>query len=39
MKRAGPSTLAALEPLLVRLRALPGLVERTPGPNPPMSCL
>jgi len=31
MKHAGPDTLAALAPLLARLRALPGLVERTPG--------
>jgi hypothetical protein len=31
MKHAGSATLRTLEPLLVRLRALPGLVERTPG--------
>jgi hypothetical protein len=31
MKHAGPDTLAALAPLLQRLRALPGMVERTPG--------
>jgi hypothetical protein len=31
VKHAGPDTLAALAPLLARLRALPGLVERTPG--------
>ena len=31
MKHAGPATLLALEPLLARVRALPGLVERTPG--------
>jgi hypothetical protein len=31
MKHAGPDTLHALAPLLARLRALPGLVERTPG--------
>jgi hypothetical protein len=31
MKHAGPDTLATLAPLLERLRALPGLVERTPG--------
>lgn len=31
MKHAGPDTLATLAPLLARLRALPGLVERTPG--------
>ena len=31
MKHAGIATLQALEPLLVRLRMLPGLVERTPG--------
>jgi hypothetical protein len=31
MKHAGPDTLQALAPLLARLRALPGLVERTPG--------
>ena len=31
MKHAGPATLQALEPLLARVRALPGLVERTPG--------
>jgi hypothetical protein len=31
MKHAGPDTLAALAPLLDRLRALPGLTERTPG--------
>ena len=31
MKHAGPDTLATLAPLLDRLRALPGLVERTPG--------
>jgi hypothetical protein len=31
MKHAGPGTLATLAPLLARLRALPGLVERTPG--------
>ena len=31
MKHAGPQTLQSLAPLLVRLRALPGLVERTPG--------
>lgn len=31
MKHAQANTLAALEPLLHALRALPGLVERTPG--------
>ena len=31
MKHAGPATLQTLEPLLARLRALPGLVERSPG--------
>ena len=31
MKHAGPDTLQALAPLRARLRALPGLVERTPG--------
>jgi hypothetical protein len=31
MKHAGSATLYALEPLLTRLRAIPGLVERTPG--------
>ncbi len=31
MKHAGPDTLQSLAPLLARLRALPGLVERTPG--------
>ena len=31
MKHAGPQTLQTLAPLLGRLRALPGLVERTPG--------
>ena len=31
MKHAGPATLQTLEPLLARLRALPGLVERRPG--------
>ena len=31
MKHAGPETLAALAPLLARLRAQPALVERTPG--------
>jgi len=31
MKHAGPDSLQTLAPLLVRLRALPGLVERTPG--------
>jgi len=31
MKHAGPDTLATLAPLLARVRALPGLVERTPG--------
>ena len=31
MKHAGPATLATLEPLLVRLRALPGLIEKKPG--------
>jgi hypothetical protein len=31
VKHAGPATLLALEPLLARVRALPGLVERTPG--------
>jgi len=31
MKHAGPDTLATLAPLLARIRALPGLVERTPG--------
>jgi len=31
MKHAGPATLATLAPLLARVRALPGLVERTPG--------
>jgi len=31
MRHAGPDTLAALAPLLARIRALPGLVERTPG--------
>ena len=31
MKHAGAATLQTLEPTLARLRALPGLVERTPG--------
>ena len=31
MKHAGADTLEALAPLLARLRALPGLAERTPG--------
>jgi hypothetical protein len=31
MKHAGPDTLATIAPLLQRLRAQPGLVERTPG--------
>ena len=31
MRHAGPATLQTLEPVLARLRALPGLVERTPG--------
>jgi hypothetical protein len=31
MKHAGPQTLAQLEPLLVKLRAVAGLVERKPG--------
>ena len=31
MKHAGSDTLATLAPLLARVRALPGLVERTPG--------
>jgi hypothetical protein len=31
MRHAGPATLQALGPLLGRLRALPGLAERTPG--------
>ena len=31
MKHGGPVTLATLAPLLARVRALPGLVERTPG--------
>jgi len=31
MKHAGPATLQMLAPLLARLRALPGLVERRPG--------
>ena len=31
MKHAGAATLNALEPLLAQLRALPGIVERTPG--------
>ena len=31
MKHASPATLADLAALLARVRALPGLVERTPG--------
>ena len=31
MKHAGLETLQTLAPLLARLRALPGLVERSPG--------
>lgn len=31
MKHAGARTLSQLDPLLAGLRALPGLVERTPG--------
>jgi hypothetical protein len=31
MKHAGPATLQTLAPLLARLRALPGLTERSPG--------
>jgi hypothetical protein len=31
MKHAGKETLATLEPLLVRLRAIPGLVEKSTG--------
>jgi len=31
MKHAGPAAVAALEPLLVRIRPLEALRERTPG--------
>jgi hypothetical protein len=31
MKHAGAATLQTLAPLLARLRALPGMVERSPG--------
>jgi hypothetical protein len=31
MKHAGPATLDALEPLLARLRTLPGLKEKSRG--------
>jgi hypothetical protein len=31
MKHASAATLVQLEPLLLRLRTLPGLVERKPG--------
>lgn len=31
MKHAGPDALDQLEPLLARVRALPGLVEKKPG--------
>ena len=31
MKHAGAVALQAIEPLLTRLRGLPGLVERSPG--------
>ena len=31
MKHAGPATLAILAPLLARVRALPGIAERSPG--------
>ena len=31
MKHAGPATLQTLAPLLARVRALPGLIERSPG--------
>lgn len=31
MKHAGAVALQAIEPLLARLRALPGLAERSPG--------
>lgn len=31
MKHAGPAALDQLEPLLTRLRALPGLVEKSRG--------
>lgn len=31
MKHASARTLASVQPLLQQLRALPGLVERTPG--------
>lgn len=31
MKHAGPAALDALEPLLVRLRTLPGLKEKSRG--------
>jgi hypothetical protein len=31
MKHAGPDAVATLEPLLVRIRPLDGLRERTPG--------
>ena len=31
MKHAGPATLLTLAPLLARLRALPDLIERSPG--------
>lgn len=31
MKHAGPAALDALEPLLARVRALPGLKEKTRG--------
>lgn len=31
MKHAGAASLAAIEPLLAELRALPGLTERKPG--------
>ena len=31
MKHAGAATLSTLEPLLARLRVLPGLIEKKPG--------
>jgi hypothetical protein len=31
MKHAGPTILVSLEALLVRLRAVPGLIEKKPG--------
>jgi hypothetical protein len=31
MRHASPETIASLEPLIARIRALPGLTEKKPG--------